>query len=108
MTLVPCPYLGSDVELTDERLAHIINRHPDLLPAYMEQVVRTITDPDEVRRHSRFPATWVFVRWFDEVRQGKLVVVVIVSDTEQEERHWIVTAYLTRRVRQGVVEWKRN
>jgi hypothetical protein len=29
MILFPCPYLGSDVEFSDERIAHVSSRHPD-------------------------------------------------------------------------------
>jgi hypothetical protein len=32
MAHFPCPYLGSNVELTDEREHHIANHHPDPLP----------------------------------------------------------------------------
>ena len=34
MASFPCPYLGGDVELTDERERHIAERHPDLLPEH--------------------------------------------------------------------------
>jgi len=51
--------LQSEVELTDEREAHIAHTHPDLLPEYLAQVGQTLTDPDQVRRshpHERSPA----------------------------------------------------
>jgi hypothetical protein len=35
MQTFPCPYLKSEVELTDEREAHIAHTHPDLLPEYL-------------------------------------------------------------------------
>ena len=45
-------------------------------------------------------------RWFDNIKGGKHVVVVVVS--EHSGRHWVVTAYLARRLAEGVVEWKRS
>lgn len=60
MPQFPCPYLGLLVELTDERRHHILLKHPDLLPAYIDHVAETLAEPDEVRRDSRFPATRIF------------------------------------------------
>jgi hypothetical protein len=42
MTLLPCPYLGVLVELTDERQRHILLKHPDLLPEYIDYVAETL------------------------------------------------------------------
>ena len=35
-------------------------------------------------------------------------VELTVSELDPEERHWIITAYLTRQLAEGEVEWKRN
>ena len=50
----------------------------------------------------------MFCRWFEDVRQGKHMVVVVVSENAPRERHWIVTAYITRRLAQGEIEWHRH
>ncbi len=104
----PCPYLNGEVELSDEREAHIAQTHPDLLPAYLPQLRQTLADPDEVRRSARMNGARMFYRWFDDVRQGKFVAVVVVSEGAPAERHWIITAYLTRRLMNGDVEWQKN
>jgi hypothetical protein len=104
-----CPYLGSDVELTDEREHHITFRHPDLLPEHRQCIIDTLALPDEIRRSPRFGNARLFSRWFEGIRGGKHVVVVVVSDSIPLVRHWIITAYITRRLsRKGEIEWKRN
>jgi hypothetical protein len=108
MVLLPCPYLGEVVELTDERQQHILSTHPDFLPEYFTQLAETVADPDEVRRDIRFPATRLFSRWSANVKGGKFTVVAVVSDPLPRERHWIVTAYLARKLTQGDTEWKRS
>ncbi len=108
MELLPCPYLGGTVELTDERQQHILSKHPDFLPEYFNQLAQTVADPDEVRQDNRFPATRLFARWFTDVKGGKFVVVAVVSDPPPQNRHWIVTAYIARKLAQGAIEWKRN
>ena len=103
-----CPYLNSEVELTDEREEHIAQAHPDLLPEYLPQVKQTLEDPDQVRRSVRMSGARIFYRWFDDVRQGKYVVVVVVSEAVPTERNWIITAYITRRLMNGETEWQKS
>lgn len=109
MTFFPCPYLDKDVELTNEREHHITLRHPDLLPKYRQCIPDTLMSPDRVSRSSRMKNARLFSRWFDSLRGGKYVVVVVVSDPDPEERRWIITAYMTRRLaRGGIIEWERT
>lgn len=107
MALFYCPYLEANVELTDERYEHILIRHPDLVPAYYDTIKDTLYAPDEVRRSERATNTLLFARWFDDVREGKFVVVAVVSESNQQ-RYWMITAYIARRLSGGTVEWKRN
>jgi hypothetical protein len=108
MRTFSCPYLRGEVELTDEREVHIADTHPDLLPEYLAQIGETLADPDLVRRSIRMSAARLFYRWSDSVRRGKYVVVVVVSEAAPVERHWVITAYMTRRITSGGVEWRKN
>ncbi len=103
----PCPYLKAEVEWTRERQAHIAERHPELLPEHAHRVAETLALPDQVRRSKRFGSARLFSKWFADLREGKHVVVVVVSDMGPNDRHWIITAYLARRLEEGAVEWKR-
>ena len=108
VTLFPCPYVGGAVELTSERERHIAANHPDLLPDYRACLAETLAVPDQVRRSVRFGDARLFSRWFSTVRGGKHIVVVVVSETYPATRHWIVTAYIARKLAKGAVEWKRS
>lgn len=105
--LVFSEYLDADVELTEEREEHIRSRHPDLLPRYRSQVLETILSPDQVRRSSRADNARLFCRWFDDVRGGKFVVVVVVNG-HRFRRNWVATSYMTMRLAEGEIEWERN
>lgn len=107
MTRYPCPYLKGEVELTDERERHIAERHPDLLPKHRDRIAETLAEPDQVRRSVRFGSAGLFSRWYTDVRQGKHVVVVVVSELNPTERHWIITAYIARNLAEGDLEWRR-
>jgi hypothetical protein len=108
MTRFPCPYLNADVELTDEREQHIAQRHPDLLPEHRQRIADTLAEPDQVRRGKRFAQARLFSRWFESLRGGKYVVVVVVTDSPPDNRHWIITAYLARKLTEGAIEWPQN
>ncbi|MBM4033952.1 MAG: hypothetical protein FJ291_19540 [Planctomycetes bacterium] len=102
-----CPYLSAEVELTAERERHVAAHHPDLLPAHRQLVVRTLADPDEVRQDADYPDTRLFVRRFHGALPGKSVVVVTVTDEVPDVRHWVVTAFISRRPPKGDLEWRR-
>ena len=104
----PCPYLSSEVELSSEREKHIAENHPDLLPEYRDCIAETLAEPDQVRLSARFKNARLFTRWFDFVRSGKYFVVVVLSESRPLKRHWVVTAYVARRLAGGEIEWKRN
>jgi hypothetical protein len=83
MSRHPCPYLKGEVELTDEREHHIAERHPDLLPEHRDRIADTLAEPDQVRSSARFGSAKLFSRWYYDVRRGKHVVVVVVSEPDR-------------------------
>jgi hypothetical protein len=108
VALIACPFLKGDVELTEERERHIAEQHPDLLPEHRDYILKTLADPDQVRESVRFANARMLSRWFEDLRGGKHVVVVVVSDAAPAGRHWVITAYITRRISEGGVLWQRS
>lgn len=105
MITFACPFLRHDVELTDERAGHIIAQHPELQRDYEAYLRETLTDPDQVRTSPRFGGARRFSRWSESLGGGKFMVVV--SETSPRERHWIITAYVARKLAPGAIEWQR-
>ena len=103
-----CPYLQAEVELTDEREAHIAARHRDMLPDHLDFIGRTLDDPDAVHASRRYGNRLLFSRWYDELRGGKYVLVVAVSDPTDGMRRWIVTAHILRKPVPGESLWRRS
>lgn len=108
MTAFPCPFLRGEIALPHERESHIAARHPDLLPEHRHHLALTLADPDVVRQSARFGQARLFSRWFPEIRGGKHVVVVVVSQGVESPRHWVITAYLARRLAAGEILWERS
>lgn len=107
MRRFPCPYLKADIELTEEREQHICERHPELSAKLHQCLAETLSDPDQVRRSSRFANARLFSRSFKNLWGQNILVAVVVSQLSPP-RHWIVTSYLARRLASGEMEWTRN
>lgn len=105
--LFDCPYLGTTVELSGEREAHIIASHPGTLPDYLEQLANTLKKPDLIRGSDRDPTALLFSRWFESIRTGRYMAVVTVSDVASS-RHWVITAYTARKLTGGNPLWQKS
>ena len=103
-----CPYLNNRVELTEERRQHIRTTHPGTLPEYQEQLEATLQSPDQIRRSTRDHNALLFSRWFDTIRTGRHLVVVVVNDDNRLTRYWIVTVYTARRISGGAEVWQKE
>jgi len=108
MTFLPCPYLDTDVELSEDRERHIRSHHPDLLPGYGGRMLETVADPDEVRGSARVGNAKLFTKWYADLRGGKYVVVVVISDPGRKSHPWIITAYMARKLKEGEIEWRKS
>ena len=101
MDYFPCPYFGTDVECTDERSAHVAERHGELASSYWNRVAKAIHEPDQVWSSSHPGNAILFFRWYDDM--AKYVLAVVNSD--ETGRNWLVTAYVTRTIRGGELLW---
>lgn len=97
-------YLGRDVRLTDERLQHILE-HPELANmefaieetiGHPQFVIQSLTDPDAELNYRFYFGTRVGDKW---------VCVVIKYDTDDA---FVLTAYLTDKIKKGVRLWPKK
>lgn len=72
MSWLACPYLHGKVELSKEREKHITEHHPDLLPGNRNFIITTLSDPDQIRRSSRFTNALLFSLGFRIFVEGNM------------------------------------
>ena len=89
-------------------MAHITARHPDLLPDNREQLEKTIREPELVRTSGRMIMAKILYRWFDDLLGGKYIAAVVMCETGEPARNWLMTAYITRSIPKGGFEWKKS
>jgi hypothetical protein len=102
-----CPYLNVSIELTEERYQHILETHPGTLPDYLIQLADTLSDPDLIRSSDRDPNALLFSKWFETIRGGRYLVVVVINPT-YPEHPWIITTYTARKITGGQAVWTKN
>jgi len=94
----PCPYLQREVELTEERILHAYQQHPELPPRQklLAMVGDALASPTYIVALSGNPPGFRFVRWFPFFWRGKYLMVV-VRRPKPGKRSWIATLHLSSR-----------
>jgi hypothetical protein len=90
--------LGKIVELTDERRKHIAFYHADLVP-YLDRFGDVLAHPSELRRSQDDSQVILFYKYYPDILNGKYITVVAKFG---EHRSFVLTAYLTKRIRTGI------
>lgn len=87
-----------EVELTAERKSHIILKHPEIKP-HIKKISQLLSSPDTIRKSKFDPDALLFYKYFDKIKDGKYINVTV----KRGERNFILTAYITDRIRAGEV-----
>lgn len=89
------------VRLTEERLAHILE-HPEM--EEMEPAMaQTLSEPENVVRSVSDEQVRLYYRAYSDTPVGAKLLCVVVKVQEQDA--FVLTAYLTDRLKRGEVIW---
>ena len=87
---------GNEVRLTDERLGHILRRHPEMA-LQMHRFAETLASPDAVRPSRSSPAVQLYYRLYPDLRgRNRYICLVVKRETDYS---FILTAYLSRSIK---------
>ncbi len=89
---------GNEVRLTDERLRHILRRHPEMA-FQMHRFAETLASPDAVSSSRSSPAVHCYYRLYPDLRGRNRYVSLVVK--RERSYSFILTAYLDRRIKGG-------
>jgi hypothetical protein len=94
-------YQGTRVRLTDERWRHI-HEHPEMTD--MDKAIEeTLTAPEFVFQSSSDPEARLYYRYYLKTLVGGKFLCVVVK--WREEDAFVLTAYLTDRLKKGELLW---
>jgi hypothetical protein len=97
-------YQGQHVRLSDERMAYILRKHPEV--AGLEWTIPlTLETPHEVRRSASDPQyVALYYRWYTGIGIGDKYMCVVVKSLETADA-FVITAYFTDQLKQGETLW---
>ena len=97
-------FQGLAIRLTDERLAHILE-HPEMTG--MESAIeQTLIHPEQVVESLSDPQARLYYRFYFGTAVGNKFLCVVVKITTGEA--FVLTAYLTDRMKRGVLIWPKG
>ena len=102
--LVLSDYDRRPVRLTDERWRHI-EEHPEMA-SMQEAVAETLREPEVVIRSASDPFSRLYYRFYHCTIVGGKHLCMVVKVRQDDA--FVVTAYLTDRVKEGTVLWPRE
>ena len=87
---------GTEVRLTDERLGHILRRHPEMA-FQLHRFAETLASPDAVSPSRSNPAVNLYYRLYSDLRgRNRYICLVVKRETGYS---FILTAYLDRKIK---------
>ena len=95
-------YQGRLIRLTAERWAHI-REHPEMA-GMAQAIAETLASPAVVVQSLADPQAHLYHRFYLGTRVGDKYLCVVVKIREADA--FVLTAYLTDRVRKGEVLWR--
>ena len=89
---------GNEVRLTDERLRHILRRHPEMA-FQLHRFAETLANPDAVIPSRSGPGVHLYYRLYpDERGRSRYLCLVVKRGTDDS---FVLTGYLSRGIRGG-------
>ena len=86
---------GNEVRLTDERLRHVLRRHPEMV-FQMHRFSDTLASPDAVRASKSSPTVQLYYRLYPDQRGRNRYICLVVK--RGRIYSFILTAYLDRKI----------
>lgn len=98
-------YRGRSVRLTDERLDHLENQHPEMV-GQLDRISQTLKMPDKIIQSKTDKTVDLFYNHYKTtpVSEKKLCVVVKTSGDDNS----VITAYYTDTIKRGQILWEKK
>ncbi|WP_107666322.1 hypothetical protein [Cyanothece sp. BG0011] len=97
-------YQGHQIRLTQERLTHIL-QHPEML-TMEEEIKTTLQYPEEVRRSKTDTCVILSYRFYQNTQVGNKWLCVVTKYLNDDA--FVITAYLTHRIKSGELIWQQK
>lgn len=94
---------NNKIPITNERWSHIIKEHPEV-EAYRHRVPDVLSKPDIVKESKKNKDIFLYYRYYTDIYHGKYLLLV----ARTKNNPLLVTGYITDRIKEGELIWKKN
>lgn len=99
-------YLNRDIRVTDERIQHIIENHPEFtLNDFNDKLKNTLENPDIVMSSSSDPTVELFYRFFQNTPVGNKWFCIVIKNLATDL--FVITLYYTDSIKKGKEIWEK-
>lgn len=96
-------FYRDEIELTSKRWTYLVAKHPEVKPHH-RKIELVLKEPYLVKRSKRDKDVLLYYKFFQEILNGKYLLVVVAKG----RRNFIVTAYITDKIKGGEIAWQRS
>ena len=94
---------GNKIKLALDRLNHILITHPEI-KGLKDKIGETLKDPDVIKQSIYESKVHIYYKYYKKKPQEKYLVVV----TRIDINNFVITTYITDRIKKGDLIWKKN
>jgi len=95
-------YQNRQIRLTEERLQHILD-HPEMVDMRFKLEI-VLQNPEVVRQSRSDSKVYLYYRFYEQTIVGAKWLCVVIKDNSDDA--FIITAYLTDKLKQGLELWR--
>ncbi len=98
--------LGAEVELTEEGFAQLKRKHEEVEGVTTDDIEQTLSKPDFISADKSDPEVFLYHKLLTETLYGPKICAVVVKHLRG--RGFIITIYLSSKIKKGRIVWTRK
>jgi hypothetical protein len=98
-------YRGRSFRLTDERLEHFENHHPEMA-AQLNRISETLKAPDKIIQSKTDKTVELFYNHYKITPVSEKMLCVVVKTSRDD--NFVITAYYTDTIKRGKILWEKK
>src|SRR3989337_3114809 len=94
---------GRKIRLTDERWEYIVSHHPEM-KELRKKFEDALKEPETIIKSVYGSEVVLYYRYYKEILKGKYIVWVVKINMDS----FVLTGYVTDRIKEGEAIWKKD
>lgn len=96
---------GKEIRITQERINHILENHPEFDNTVFDKITETLQFPDEIIESKSDNCVNLYYKKYVKTEIGDKLLCVVTKTNEIDT--FMLTAYFTDKIKTGTIIWKK-